>query len=254
MLFDLLEVDSEPIVDEPLRERRRRLEQVVGDGAGVFVSPQFDDGPALLAAAREQELEGVVAKRATSPYRSGRRSTDWHKLKLRQTQEVVIAGYTRGQGRRAGFGALVAGVHDAGVLRWAGNVGTGFSDDEIERLRKLLAPLERSDSPLPRLEDAPRSRRTSCVEPKLVAEWSSPSGPTRTARAPSYLAYRRQGGTGRARRERSPLPRAEAWSPDSSSLESTSRSGPTRASRRGDHRVLPRRRRVLVRTAAGRSR
>ena len=209
MLFDLLEVDSAPIVDEPLRERRRRLEQVVGDGAGVVVSPQFDDGPALLAAAREQELEGVVAKRATSPYRSGRRSTDWHKLKLRQTQEVVIAGYTRGQGRRARFGALVAGVHDAGVLRWAGNVGTGFSDDEIERLRGLLAPLERSDSPFAEAPKMPRVRAADItwVEPKLVAEvefaeWTHEG----RLRAPSYLRLRDDKEAPDVRRERSPLP------------------------------------------------
>src|SRR5262249_8782838 len=111
VLFDLLELESEALLDEPLSERRRRLEALVSGDGGVVVSPQFDDGPALLAAAREQELEGVVAKREDSPYRPGRPSVDWHKLKLRQTQEVVIAGYTRGQGRRAAFGALVAGVH-----------------------------------------------------------------------------------------------------------------------------------------------
>ncbi len=85
----------------------------------------------------------------------------------------MIAGYTRGQGRRTGgFGALVAGVQDAGVLRWAGNVGTGFSDDEIERLRKALAPLERPDSPFAEVPRMPRVRRSDVtwVEPSLVAE------------------------------------------------------------------------------------
>ena len=109
VLYDLLELEGEPLSDEPLTERRKKLERLVPAAAGVIVSPQFDDGPALLAAARAQELEGVVAKQADSPYRPGRRSPDWHKVKLRQTQEVVIAGYTRGQGRRVGgFGALVA--------------------------------------------------------------------------------------------------------------------------------------------------
>ena len=134
----------------------------------MLVSPQFDDGEALLAAARQQELEGVVAKQVGSPYRPGRRSPDWQKLKLRQTQEVVIAGYTRGQGRRTGgFGALVAGVQDAGELRWAGNVGTGFSDGEIKRLRALLAPLERADSPFAEVPKMPRVRSSDItwVEP-----------------------------------------------------------------------------------------
>ena len=107
VLFDLLELESESLVDEPLVERRRKLEGLVGSSGGVIVSPQFDDGEALLAAARQQELEGVVAKLEDSRYRPGQRSPDWQKLKLRQTQEVVVAGYTRGQGRRTGgFGAL----------------------------------------------------------------------------------------------------------------------------------------------------
>jgi bifunctional non-homologous end joining protein LigD len=209
VLFDLLELESEPLLDEPLSERRKRLEAlVVGDG-GVVVSPQFDDGPALLAAAREQELEGVVAKREDSPYRPGRRSVDWHKLKLRQTQEVVIAGYTRGQGRRAAFGALVVGVHDAGELRWAGNVGTGFSDNEIERLRRLLEPLERSDCPFAEAPKMPRVRKSDItwVDPVLVAEvefaeWTHEG----RLRAPSYLRLREDKAAPEVRRERDPVP------------------------------------------------
>ena len=210
VLFDLLEVDSEPLLSKPLGERRRRLEELVGRSAGVVVSPQFDDGPALLAAARQQELEGVVAKQVGSPYRPGRRTPDWQKLKLRQTQEVVIAGYTRGQGRRTGgFGALVAGVQDAGVLRWAGNVGTGFSDDEIERLRKVLAPLERPDSPFAEVPKMPRVRRSDVtwVEPALVAEvefveWTHEG----RLRAPSYVALREDRAAPDVRRERVSLP------------------------------------------------
>jgi bifunctional non-homologous end joining protein LigD len=209
VLFDLLELEGEPLLDLPLSERRRRLEELVSGDRGVVVSPQFDDGEALLAAAREQELEGVVAKRLDSPYRPGRRSVDWHKVKLRQTQEVVIAGYTRGQGRRAAFGALVVGVHDAGELRWAGNVGTGFSDSEIERLRKLLQPLERSDSPFAEVPRMPRVRRSDVtwVDPVLVAEvefaeWTHEG----RLRAPSYLRLREDKEAPEVRRERDPVP------------------------------------------------
>jgi bifunctional non-homologous end joining protein LigD len=209
VLFDLLELESETLVDEPFATRRKRLEQLVGRSPGVVVSPQFDDGQALLAAAREQELEGVVAKQIDSRYKPGRRSQDWQKLKLRKTQEVVIAGYTRGQGRRAGFGALVAGVQDAGLLRWAGNVGTGFSDHEIERLRGLLAPLERADSPFADVPKMPRVRRSDVtwVEPKLVAEvefaeWTHEG----RLRAPSYLRLRDDKAATDVRPERVPLP------------------------------------------------
>ena len=210
VLFDLLEVDSVAVVDEPLAERRKQLEGIVGPSNEVFVSPQFDDGAALLAAARDQELEGVVAKKTDSPYKPGRRSTDWHKLKLRQTQEVVIAGYTRGQGRRTGgFGALVVGVHDAGSLRWAGNVGTGFSDSEIERLLGLLVPLQRSDSPFAEVPKMPRVRRSDItwVEPKLVAEvefaeWTHEG----RLRSPTYLRLQEDKAALEVRREREPLP------------------------------------------------
>jgi bifunctional non-homologous end joining protein LigD len=209
VLFDLLELESESLIDEPLAERRKKLERLVDRSAGVLVSPQFDDGPALLAAAREQELEGVVAKRADSRYRPGRRSADWHKVKLRRTQEVVVAGFTRGQGRRAAFGALVVGVYDAGALRWAGNVGTGFSDQEIERLRGLLAPLERPDSPFAETPKMPRVRRSDIVwvDPVLVAEvefaeWTHEG----RLRAPSYLRLHEDKEAPDVRRERALVP------------------------------------------------
>jgi bifunctional non-homologous end joining protein LigD len=210
VLFDLLELDSESLVDLPLSERRKRLEQIVDSAGGVLVSPQFDDGAALLAAARQQGLEGVVAKKKDSQYKPGRRSPEWHKVKLRQTQEIVIAGYTRGQGRRTGgFGALVAGVHDAGVLRWAGNIGTGFSEREIERLLGMLRPLERPDSPFADVPKMPRVRRgdVTWVEPRLVAEvefaeWTHEG----RLRAPSYLRIREDREAPDVRREHAPLP------------------------------------------------
>jgi bifunctional non-homologous end joining protein LigD len=209
VLFDLLELESESLVNEPLVERRRRLEGLVGASGGVIVSPQFDDGEALLAAARQQELEGVVAKLVDSQYRPGQRSGDWQKLKLRQTQEVVVAGYTRGQGRRTGgFGALVVGVHDAGDLRWAGNVGTGFSDREIDRLLGVLRPLERPTSPFADVPKMPRVRKSDVtwVEPTLVAEvefaeWTHEG----RLRAPSYLRLREDKSAADVRPERVPL-------------------------------------------------
>ena len=210
VLFDLLELESESLLDLPLTERRKRLEQIVDSTGGVLVSPQFDDGAALLEAARQQGLEGVVAKRADSQYKPGRRSPEWHKVKLRQTQEVVVAGYTRGQGRRSGgFGALVAGVHDAGVLRWAGNVGTGFSEREIER---LLAVLGRSSAPTRRSRTSRRCRAcggptSPGSSPVSSPRSSSPSGRTRAGCAlPSYLRIREDREAPDVRREHAPLP------------------------------------------------
>jgi bifunctional non-homologous end joining protein LigD len=213
VVFDLLEVDGEPLIDLPLAERRARLEELVVRGAGsVLVSPQFDDGEALLHAAREQGLEGVVAKRLDSSYQPGRRVPEWRKLKVRQGQELVIVGYTRGQGRRSGrFGALVVAVNEAGGLRWAGNVGTGFTDAEIDRLLKLLRPLERPDSPLAETPKMPRVRRGDVVwvEPKLVAqvefvEWTHEG----RLRAPVYMGLREDKHASEVRKEREPVPSA----------------------------------------------
>jgi bifunctional non-homologous end joining protein LigD len=211
VVFDLLELDSEPLLELPLSERRRRLERLVNPSSGgVVVSPQFDDGDALLAAAREQQLEGVVAKRADSRYLPGRRSAEWRKVKVRARQEVVVAGYTKGQGRRSrGFGALVVGVHEAGGLRWAGNVGTGFTDTEIDRLLGLLRKLERHDSPLAEVPKMPRVRRSDVVwvEPELVAEvefaeWTREG----RLRAPVYMGLREDKPASDVRKERTHLP------------------------------------------------
>nr|MBA3376947.1 DNA ligase D [Actinomycetota bacterium] len=211
VVFDLLELDSEPLIALPLAERRMRLEALIdASRGGIFLSPQFDDGEALLAAAEEQELEGVVAKRIDSRYQLGKRSTDWHKVKVRQGQDVVIAGYTKGQGRRsAGFGSLVVGVHETGGLRWAGNVGTGFTESEIERLLGLLRPLTRPDSPFAEVPKMPRVRRADVVwvEPSLVAEvefaeWTH----ERRLRAPVYLGLREDKPASDVRKEQTPLP------------------------------------------------
>ncbi|HEY9457530.1 MAG TPA: DNA polymerase ligase N-terminal domain-containing protein, partial [Gaiella sp.] len=135
MAFDLLEVDGEPVLERPLRERRMLLEELLDpDVRGVRLSPAFEDGDALLAAARAQSLEGVVAKRADAPYRPGRRTPEWQKLKLRAEEDFPIVGYTRGEGRRAKLGALVLARREADGLHWAGNVGSGLRDDDVERL------------------------------------------------------------------------------------------------------------------------
>ena len=134
-LFDLLELDGEPLLDRPFTERHERLrELVVPDQATVRLSEVFEDGQALYDAAGGQGLEGIVAKRASSTYQPGKRSKDWVKVKVHRRQEFVIAGYTRGAGRRAAtLGALVLGIWDGGDLVWAGNCGTGFSEADDRR-------------------------------------------------------------------------------------------------------------------------
>ncbi len=193
-VFDLLEADGERLLERPWRERRARLRELLVAGDPVVrLSEDFADGVALRDAAKRQGLEGVVAKRVDSPYRPGRRSPDWVKRKERLEQEFVIAGFTEGKGTRGAIGALVLGVHADGGLVYAGNVGSGFTEDELRRLRDLLGPLERTDSPFAPGTPRPRParERVTWVEPRLVcqAEFAEWTGDGRL-RAPVYRGLR----------------------------------------------------------------
>jgi bifunctional non-homologous end joining protein LigD len=195
-VFDLLELEGESLIGLPFVERRTRLEEILDRrNKTIQLSEAFDDGRALEQAALEQGLEGVMAKRAQSRYEPGRRSRDWLKVKPgKQRQEFVIAGYTRGQGRRSGrLGSLILAVNRGGELRYVGNCGTGFTEAEIDRLMKLLKPLERPSSPFPVVPKTPRVKKGDVVwvEPKLVCEvefveWTHDEH----LRAPSYQGLR----------------------------------------------------------------
>jgi bifunctional non-homologous end joining protein LigD len=205
-VFDLLEVEGEAVIDLPLSERRKRLLKLLDRRNGtVQFSESFDDGPALLAAAKERRLEGVMGKRLESRYQTGKRSRDWLKFKAHAEQEFVVAGYTKGQGRREGsFGALVLGAYEGGDLGWVGNVGTGFDDAEIERLLKKLKPLTRKTSPFAQEPKMPRVRKGDVVwvEPKLVAEVSfAEFTHDGRLRAPVYLGLRDDKDASEVRRE-----------------------------------------------------
>ena len=176
-VFDVLEVDGVPVVDLPLEERRDRLEALVNTktkGAqSVQISAFFDDGEALLEAAEQQSLEGVMAKKLGSKYCEGKRTRDWLKIKTHGRQEFVIVGYTKGEGRRSrSFGSLVMATYEGDELRWVGNVGTGFSEKTIRDLLDKLEPLRVEKSPLGTVPKMPRVKKGDVVwvKPQLVAE------------------------------------------------------------------------------------
>ena len=204
--FDVLEVEGEALVDLPLVERRKRLVQLLDKrNRTVRVSESFDDGEALLAAAKEQELEGIIAKRLDSRYAVGKRNRDWLKIKTHGRQEFVIAGFTKGTGRRAtSFGSLVLGFYRGDELVYAGNVGTGFTGKEIDKLLDKLRPLKRSTSPFREVPKMPKVRKSDViwVEPILVcevefAEWTHDG----RLRAPSYQGLREDKQASEVRRE-----------------------------------------------------
>jgi bifunctional non-homologous end joining protein LigD len=194
-VFDLLELDGEPLTELPFSERKARLRKLLdGRNKCVSFSDDFDDGDALYEAASQSGLEGIVAKRAGSTYKEGKRTRDWLKIKTENNEEFVVAGYTRGAGRRAGtFGSLVLGTYDGAELRYVGNVGTGFDDAEIRKLLRLLKPLHRETSPFAEPPKMPRVRKgdVQWVEPQLVAqvrfgEWTHDGH----LRHPAYLGLR----------------------------------------------------------------
>ncbi len=195
-VFDLLELEGEPLIGLGFTDRRKRLEEILDRRNKVVqLSEAFEDGAALEQAAVEQGLEGVMAKRAESRYEPGKRSRDWLKVKPgKQRQEFVIAGYTKGKGRREKrLGSLVLAVNRAGDLHYVGNCGTGFTEDEIDRLMEKLRPLERPSPPLPAVPKMPRVRKgdVTWVEPRLVCEvefveWTHDGH----LRAPSYQGLR----------------------------------------------------------------
>ena len=205
-VFDVLEVDGDPVVDCTLEWRQARIAELLdARNRTVRISESFDDGEALMEAARAQRLEGVMAKQLGSKYSEGKRTRYWLKVKAHARQELIVAGYTRGEGRRAeSFGSLVLAVRDGGDLRYVGNVGTGFDAKEIERLLKLLRPLERKTSPFRVVPKMPRVRKGDVVwvEPKLVAEvefseWTHDG----RVRQPSYKGLREDKAADEVRRE-----------------------------------------------------
>jgi bifunctional non-homologous end joining protein LigD len=194
-VFDVLEVDGEPLVDLTLTDRRERLEALLDKRVRTIqVSSVFEDGETLLDAAKDQGLEGVMAKRPGSKYCEGKRTRDWLKLKTSGRQEFVIIGYTKGEGRRSSrFGSLVLAVERDGKPEWVGNVGTGFNEQTLEDLLSKLEPLKRDTSPLAVVPKMPKVRKNDVVwvEPKLVAEvkfaeWTHDGH----LRAPVYLGLR----------------------------------------------------------------
>jgi bifunctional non-homologous end joining protein LigD len=167
-VFDLLRLEGKDVRDLPLRQRKAELRRALRFEGHVRFSPhRNEDGEELFRDACRKGLEGLMAKRADSPYRATR-SSDWRKLKCHAEQELVIGGYTAPQGSRADFGALLVGYYEDGRLRYAGKVGTGFDQATLRDLGARLRKLEREDSPFVDVHPIPRG--THWVEPELVGQ------------------------------------------------------------------------------------
>ena len=219
-IFDLLYLDGHSLIALPYEQRRERLEELaLGGPAWRVPAVHPGRGRSLLAATEAQGLEGVVAKRLDSRYEPGRRTGAWIKVKNTLRQELVIAGWLPGEGRRQErIGALLMGRWEDGgedgrppALRYAGRVGTGFTDKTLAQLAERLEPLRRPDTafdPRPKLP-----RNAVFVAPELVAEiefreWTGEG----VMRAPSFKGLRDDKDAGEVVLE-SPVPAARGNAP-----------------------------------------
>lgn len=165
--FDLLRRDGEDVAALPLEERKARLAALVGGVPGIHYSDHvIGGGGAFFQTACARGLEGIISKRRDLPYQPGR-GPGWVKTKCTLRQELVIGGFTDPEGARRGIGALLLGYHEDGALRYAGKVGTGFTQKLAIELRATLDAIERPTSPF---AGKPPVRRAHWVEPRLVAE------------------------------------------------------------------------------------
>ena len=188
-VFDLLRLEGSDLRDLPLRERKRQLREALRFEDPIRFTPHRNEvGEQLYEEACRKGLEGVIAKRADSPYRATR-SRDWLKLKCNAEQELVIGGFTAPQGSRTDFGALLVGHFEGDTLLYAGKVGTGFDRSTLAELGAQLRDLESEDNPFADVHPIPRG--THWVEPQLVAqigftEWTRDG----RLRHPRYLGLR----------------------------------------------------------------
>jgi bifunctional non-homologous end joining protein LigD len=192
LAFDVLHLDGRPLFELSYTERRKRLEALdLGSGPNLQAPANHrGDGRALLDLTHKQGLEGLVAKRLDSTYQPGRRSRAWIKVKNVRTTELVVGGWLPGQGGRTGrIGALLVGYYDEDeALRYAGRVGTGFTERTLDDLARILEPLQQRATPFTGRQPP---KEAIYVEPELVTlvefnEWTHAG----TLRAPSFKGLR----------------------------------------------------------------
>jgi bifunctional non-homologous end joining protein LigD len=171
-VFDVLSIGGKDVIAQPYEKRRELLATLVEQG-GYWSVPghRIGGGKDLLAAATERDLEGVMAKRLGSPYQPGKRTPNWRKVKIRREVEVVVGGYTGGTGTRASsFGALLVGVPGPdGALKFAGGVGTGYTQATLDELLARLRTLRIDTCPFSPTPPREYTRNATWVDPVLVA-------------------------------------------------------------------------------------
>jgi bifunctional non-homologous end joining protein LigD len=168
-VFDILFLKGKDLRHMPLLQRKLILEKNLPKSDIIkFSTHILDKGKAFFKAAKRLGLEGIMAKDGQSPYRSGQRTRDWQKIKIRQQQEAVIGGFTQPRGSRKKLGALVLGVYQRGKLIYIGHTGGGFNEKSLNLIYNKLKPLRQKKSAF---ENPPKTNApVTWVKPKLVCE------------------------------------------------------------------------------------
>jgi bifunctional non-homologous end joining protein LigD len=206
IVFDILRDGLKDLRRLPLVERRLKLQERIQprgkEQTWLRLSEiSLDDGRDMLRRARDEGWEGLIVKEAHSPYHSGKRSPVWRKMKLLKQQEFVVGGWTAPRQTRSYFGSLLLGYYDdAGELRWAGSVGTGFDQKELDRVWRLLEARKTDRSPF--ADNFKTAEKAAWVKPTLVVEvrfteWTSDG----LLRQPVYLGTREDKSARTVRRE-----------------------------------------------------
>lgn len=170
VVFDILDIDGAALLARRWSERRELLETHVHPAPQLSITPFTDDADAMMVATKQNAFEGVVAKRLDSIYLAGRRTTSWVKVKHRFEQEFVIGGYLNGEGSRStSFGSILVGYHEHGALRFAGAVGSGFTEIALRALQRRFADLATDECPFDPAPALARGRAV-WVRPEVVAQ------------------------------------------------------------------------------------
>jgi DNA ligase D-like protein (predicted ligase) len=189
-IFDCLYLDGRSLVNETLTKRREWLKDAIRTDSAYRISDIEEDGQLLLDAARQHELEGIMAKRKDSKYLPGKRTDAWMKIKIRNTRDVVIIGYNQGQGNRSSvFGGLHIAEREGENLVYRGKVGTGFDDATLKEIFDQVKTLKEIKKPIP--QKVLDERVSKWVEPKLIAEVTFASfTPDKIFREPVFVRMR----------------------------------------------------------------
>ena len=190
--FDILRDRDEDLRPSPLSERRARLERVFRNtGSPILRLSDVVPGDAreLFQHALDHGWEGLIAKEAHSVYHTGKRTRDWRKIKIVHEQEFVVGGWTDSRTADRPFGALLLGYYEDGELKYAGHTGSGFNQRELDRVIRLLKPLEIAAPPFtsqPRTNERPHWTKPSLVAQLKFTEWTDDG----LLRHPIYLGMR----------------------------------------------------------------